>query len=74
MIAMKNKTYFQSYMDEDGAEKTKESTISENYYIGPDQIKEFLDRGYEIYDDNYNKLDDPMQYAVDKNVKIIKIF
>lgn len=47
---------------------------SANYYIGPDQIKEFVDRGFDIYDDDGNKLDDPLKYAVKKNVKIIPLF
>lgn len=45
-----------------------------NYYIDSDQIKEFVDRGFDIYDDDGNKLDDPMKYATEKNIKIIPLF
>lgn len=44
-----------------------------NIYIGPNQIKEYLDRGFDIYDDNGHKLNDPLKYA-SKNVKTIQLF
>lgn len=51
----------------------KTETAVENIYINADQIKEYLARGYEILDDNGNKLEDPEKYAVEKLVTKIKI-
>lgn len=45
-----------------------------DYYIDPDQIEEFVNRGFDIYDDDGNKLDNPLKYAVKKNVKTIPLF
>ena len=45
-----------------------------NVYIDPDQIEEYVGLGYDIYDDEGNKLDNPMKYAVEKNIVRIPLF
>lgn len=45
-----------------------------NYGINPDQIRSFVAKGFDIYDDDGNKLDDPLKYADDKDIQIIPLF
>ena len=46
---------------------------TDSYYINADQIKDFLKYGWEIYDDNHKKLENPEQYATEKNIKTISL-